>query len=573
MSIPKFYLYARKSTEDEDHQIMSIEAQLCELREFAQKEGLEIVEEITEAKSAKIPGREKFGEMIAKIEKADGVGILAWHPDRLARNSIDGGRIIYLVDIGKIVALHFPTFWFEPTPQGKFMLSVAFGQAKYYTDNLRENILRGIRQKIRRGELSAKAPLGYFNEPKLRTIEPNIKTFKKVKECLEAFATGKYTLTAMQKKMFSIGLTSHSENLLHIASVRHILENPFYYGYFRYRGEIHQGSHKPMISKKLFDQIQQALADNGKPRKKRGNKGFYFLNFAACGDCGYSITAERKTKKSGKIYIYYRCTHKSKMKICGQHRFLREEKLAEQVKDCVQKVSLPDEWREKYLERLNQWETEGRQPSELFAQNLQNQLLALKAKINRLTDAYLDGGLELSEYQERKNKLMTERKDFEEKLSDFERKGNRWLELARKWILEANQAEKLAQGNDFQEMRAFLEKIGSNRRIQNQTLAVELKMPWISLEKLAKQNPAEGGAGENLPPETEMWTWRESNSRLYNANVACYHCTTGPCTKSYAGILYTEERKNFQKNFVRSPVLPGVIKLETFIQSIKKPSI
>ena len=170
MSIPKFYLYARKSTEDEDHQIMSIEAQLCELREFARKEGLEIVEEITEAKSAKIPGREKFGEMIAKIEKANGIGILAWHPDRLARNSIDGGRIIYLVDTGKIVALHFPTFWFEPTPQGKFMLSVAFGQAKYYTDNLRENILRGIRQKIRRGELSAKAPLGYFNEPKLREL-------------------------------------------------------------------------------------------------------------------------------------------------------------------------------------------------------------------------------------------------------------------------------------------------------------------------------------------------------------------------------------------------------------------
>ena len=159
MSVIKYYLYARKSTEDDDHQIMSIEAQLCELREFAHKNGLSVIEEITESKSAKIPGREKFGEKMAKIEKADGVGILAWHPDRLARNSIDGGRIIYLVDTGKIVSLRFPTFWFEPTPQGKFMLSVAFGQAKYYTDNLRENILRGIRQKIRRGELSAKAPM------------------------------------------------------------------------------------------------------------------------------------------------------------------------------------------------------------------------------------------------------------------------------------------------------------------------------------------------------------------------------------------------------------------------------
>jgi DNA invertase Pin-like site-specific DNA recombinase len=86
------------------------------------------------------------------------------------------------------------------------MLSVAFGQAKYYTDNLRENILRSIRQKIRRGELSAKAPIGYFNEPRLRTIEPDKKTFSKVKEVLELFTTGEYTLTAIQRKMFSLGL-------------------------------------------------------------------------------------------------------------------------------------------------------------------------------------------------------------------------------------------------------------------------------------------------------------------------------------------------------------------------------
>ena len=133
---PKYFLYARKSTEDDDKQMMSIEAQLFELREYAHRENLEILAEFTEAKSAKTPEREKFTEMIDEIEKSEGVGILAWHPDRLARNSVDGGRIIYLVDTGKIVSLRFPTFWFEPTPQGKFMLQVAFGQSKYYSDNL-----------------------------------------------------------------------------------------------------------------------------------------------------------------------------------------------------------------------------------------------------------------------------------------------------------------------------------------------------------------------------------------------------------------------------------------------------
>ena len=134
----KFFIYARKSSEDEEKQILSIEAQLQELRDFANKEKLEIVNEFVETKTAKEPGRPIFNEMLSRIEKGEAKGILAWHPDRLARNSVDGGQIIYLVDTGIIKELKFPTFWFDPTPQGKFMLSIAFGQSKYYIDNLSE---------------------------------------------------------------------------------------------------------------------------------------------------------------------------------------------------------------------------------------------------------------------------------------------------------------------------------------------------------------------------------------------------------------------------------------------------
>ncbi len=117
MNKPKYFLYARKSTEEDDRQVMSIEAQLFELQEYARKENLEILEEFQESKSAKTPGRPIFNEMMNKIEKIENVGVLSWHPDRLARNSVDGGRIIYAVDQKNIVSLRFSTFWFEPTPQ------------------------------------------------------------------------------------------------------------------------------------------------------------------------------------------------------------------------------------------------------------------------------------------------------------------------------------------------------------------------------------------------------------------------------------------------------------------------
>ena len=119
----KYFLYARKSTEDEGRQVMSIEAQLAELAEYAKRENLVITEKFIESRSAKKPGREIFNAMIEKIHASKNpVGILAWHPDRLARNSVDGGQIIYLIDQEKIASLRFPTFWFEPTPQGLFML-------------------------------------------------------------------------------------------------------------------------------------------------------------------------------------------------------------------------------------------------------------------------------------------------------------------------------------------------------------------------------------------------------------------------------------------------------------------
>jgi len=88
----RYFLYARKSTEDEERQVMSIEAQLIELEEYAKREKLEIVERFIESKSAKRPCREIFNAMITKInESSEAVGLLAWHPDRLARNSVDGG--------------------------------------------------------------------------------------------------------------------------------------------------------------------------------------------------------------------------------------------------------------------------------------------------------------------------------------------------------------------------------------------------------------------------------------------------------------------------------------------------
>lgn len=174
-------------------------------------------------------------------------------------------------------------------------------------------------------------------------------------------------------------------------------------------------------------------------------------------------------------------------------------------------VSLPDEWQEKFLAKLETESVEARRSSDLFAQNLKTELFAIKIKIDRLMDGYLEGSFELAEFQEKKNKLMAEKKDIEEKLSDFERKGNHWLELVRNWIIEANQTKNLILSENFSEMKNFLKTVGSNRRLAAGRLAIGFKNPWNYLYFL----PAEARAPSEAKGEDErnrlMWTLPELN--------------------------------------------------------------
>src|SRR3989338_3380286 len=185
----KFFLYARKSTDVEDKQVLSIEAQLTELREYAKREDIIISAEVVEKQSAKYIGRPLFNKMLDEIEKVGG-NILAWNPDRLARNSVDGGRVIYLLDTGKLESLKFPTFWCDNTGQGKFMLNMAFGQSKYYVDSLSENTKRGLRQKVRNGEYPTLAHVGYINDSRIKSVVVDRKKSRIVRLAFEKYIKG-----------------------------------------------------------------------------------------------------------------------------------------------------------------------------------------------------------------------------------------------------------------------------------------------------------------------------------------------------------------------------------------------
>jgi len=492
----KFFLYARKSTDEPERQILSIEAQLFELREYAKKEGLNIVREFVESKTAKEPGREIFNEMMAGIEKSEAEGILAWHPDRLARNSIDGGRIIYLIDTGKITALKFPTFWFDPTPQGKFMLSIAFGQSKYYVDNLSENIKRGIRQKLRNGVWPAWAPLGYRNDKENKHIVVDKEKARFIKKAFELYATGEYPLSEIRKIINKAGLVGKKGKMLSVSNYQYMLKNPIYYGVIRYNGEIYEGKHKPIITKKLFDKVQKVLSERSRPKTKK-LKPYIYRGLFRCGECGCFITTETQ-----KGHNYLRCT---KRKVRCSQRYTREEIISGQIKEKVQKVSLCSAWAEKCIAELEKEREKQAQAESAFAQKLRDELVEIESKLDRLLDLQLSGAITQNEYSAKKQKILNQKIEVSEKLRAFERKGYNRFEPMINFIKAANQAENIALHGNLFEQKDFLKKIGSNFRIAERTLAFDLKMPW----KIAEKYNAEARSAEATPSKiAESETWR-----------------------------------------------------------------
>ncbi len=486
----KFFLYARKSTDVEDKQVRSIEDQIAELRAFAKQENLNVIDVLIEKQSAKIPGRPIFNEMLDKIEQGEANGILAWHADRLARNSVDGGRIIYLLDTGKLAALKFPTLWFENTPQGKFMLNIVFGQSKYYVDSLSENTKRGLRQKVKRGEYPGPAPIGYINDSRTKSVVVDRKKAKIIREAFEVYATGNARLEDVSDFLAQRGIFSRGGKRIHKTRATFILSNPFYTGLFKYGGELHEGKYEPIIAKKIFDKVQEVLKQRGRPHQKTKNEPQPYCGLLRCGSCGMMITGEYRVKKqkNGNIheYVYYHCTKKNKSIKCPEP-CIRQEELDKQISSLLQKFSLRSDWAEKLLAMAEADKEKSAQSVTAFVQEAKEKIRTIEAKLQRLLDGYLDQVIEQEVYREKKAKLLSEKKSLEGQIVRIEQKRTGWLEPMKEWIKVASNLVKIARDSNLLEKKVAAKEIfGSNLCLASRAVRGEPVFPFSAALRAAE---------------------------------------------------------------------------------------
>ncbi len=492
MKRDKYFIYCRKSTEDEDRQVLSIGSQIRELTALAEKLSLPVADILTESKSAKEPGRPVFNDMIDRIYEKEANGIISWKLDRLARNPVDGGQISWLLQQG--IIKHIQTIERSYYPEDNVLLmNVEFGMANQFIRDLSKNVKRGLRAKIEKGWLPGVAPLGYLNNKNKAKEEKDIINdpirFPLVQKMWEKMLTGDCSLAQIveianndwdfEMRRFRGG----GRRPLIRSWLYKVFTDPFYTGMMRYNKELYPGKHEAMVTKEEFERVQNMLG-KGK-RTKPKTRSFPFRGMIHCGECGYFITAEIKCKqtKSGiHYYIYYHCTKRRPGIKCSQPT-IRQEELERQIKEEIAKISIDESFKDlaiKYSKEVYQEEAKDR---DSIRKSLEKKYKDIQEQINGLTEMRLKKLLEDEEYLEHKNKFLLERERVKEKLEDINHSAEKQLELTEKAFTFACYAGYWFEHGTIEQKNTILKTIGSNFILKDRKLSLELKNPWLTIQE------------------------------------------------------------------------------------------
>jgi site-specific DNA recombinase len=479
-------IYARVSTREQEQEGYSIPAQLKLLRDYAFKNGLTIQREFCDSESAKSTGRKSFGEMLTFLKRSKNcTAVLVEKTDRLYRNLDDAatfenlGIEIHFVKTGSVVSKN-------ARPQTKFMHDIELAQARFYSGNLREEVIKGMREKAEQGIYPGRAPFGYRNNRDTRSIEIHPDNSRIVKRIFELYGSGDFSLMLLRKRIREeTGKTINHEYL------RDILTNPVYLGTFRWAGKSYRGTHPLFIDRNLWQTAQTVLHRANKPKYRKHE--FAFRGLLTCARDNCLVTAEIQKQR----YIYYRCSN-------GRGKcdlpYFREEVIADRLGGVLKDIYLPDEVVTHLMQSLRNSQQHQRSQRAQERTRLYSQLTVVRRKMDRAYSDKLDGKIPEDFWSRMMEEWRTEETRIVTALDGSNQPNPNQLDSAQRIFELANKACFHYVTQEPLQKARLLKTVLSNCAVDAVSVYPTYRKPFELIFRRAKMNEWSGRADLNCRP-------------------------------------------------------------------------
>ncbi len=499
---PHAVIYARVSSKEQEKEGYSIPAQLKLLRDHARVHGLQVEREFTDVETAKEAGRKAFGEMVTFLkQKSTCRVLLVEKTDRLYRNIKDWVRLddldleIHLVKENSVLSN-------DSRSSEKFMHGIKVLMAKNFIDNLSEETRKGMLEKAEQGLWPSVAPIGYRNVVGAngkKTIAPDADTAHLVVRLFEWYATGNYSLKDLAKLARDAGLVQRrSGKTLGQATLHRVLRNRLYTGEFEWKGTRYQGAYSPLVSKDLWQRVQDALDEKSRTKHRRTKHDFPFSRLITCGHCGCSLVGELKKGK----YVYYHCTgYKGK---CPEP-YVREEVLEEKFTEILKGLAFDEEVVQWVSTALRGSHRDTRRSHEEAIERLQSEYKRLENRVDQMYLDKLDGRVsqrsfddKADQWRQRQSEILQAIEEHQDTKQNYLEEGIQLLELARS-------AHTLFEKQPPSEKRRLLNFVVSNSTWKNGELSVTYRQPFDLLAVTATTAAEEKAAGGSSGDFHQRW--------------------------------------------------------------------
>lgn len=462
--------YVRVSTTRQGEKGVSLAEQSDAIRRFAERHDLDIVRWFEEQQTAAKRGRPKFSEMVRLLRRGYAHGVVIHKIDRSARNLRDWADLGELIDAG--VKVYFANENLDLASRGgRLTADIQAVVAADFIRNNREEVKKGLSGRLKQGLWPFGAPIGYLDRGKAKEKAIDPKKGPLVRQAFELFSTGRYTIETLLEEMTGRGLRNRNGRKLSKDGMWLMLRNPFYIGIMRIRrtGERFSGVHAPLVPVSVFERAQAVL--DGRSFTHIEKHAYLFRRLFTCVTCGRSLTGSRQKGR-----VYYRCHTKG---CVGAS--VREDVIDMRVRTALRRVTFSAELRALLLVGLRRRKEASREAVEARCRSLESELARADARLNRLTDAYLDEAIDRDLFESRKADLLLQRAQINERMEECQAGSGRMKEQAEKKLQLAESAIFLYEIGTPEEKRRIVERISCNRVGTGRNVDISLLPPFCDI--------------------------------------------------------------------------------------------